>query len=1040
MLIHRYRRLCYSLLCLLIPCSVSALNLSDGKSFTYDISPNGSLQSGSLNAYVNMYRLRVNEALYQSDTLELSQNGRKVITGNFTEPNSGLQVKRQVYVSKTHNIVRYMEVLSNASDEDKTVTVEVFGQLGAGEQTKVISQKPHFLITDDDIKQQSNEDVFGQEQAVVEGETTSISGSLPALLHYHSYAGTEIPAAVTVDKDFLSWRYENITVPANKTVRLIYFVAQSSTVDAANETANHIFSNTAALYESIGHQALTEISNFIPPVPHSTIDLESVPFITIGETRNHGSIHNDDGLSFFRASTPADVYAITLQAGQEIAVHMSAGFNSYLYLFERQEEGIQLLSSNDDKTVQGINAFLRFTAPATATYYIEATTHDHDTRGAYTLNVVENPANQAPLAQAIHTSTSHVNTPATINFTDFSRDTDGTIIERCWQFNDGSALQCSVNNTVSHTFEEAGFYSVGVRLKDDQGAYAFHQIPIEVASDIDAVVIATANTVTGELTSSDKNAYSRYLAYADRYVLPKVNTGETLVIDMKSTAVDSYLTIYDKYLRPLHTDNNNGEGNNAQIRYTATENTRLIIEASSRNNAEQGSYQLSVNKAVATDLTALPLDAVNTLDNPQRYLFAFRLPADFSAQVFTWDFGDGTAAITTSEANAIHLFDKTGDYDITVSTTDQAGNTAEATTTISIKNNFSSLTAAFSATPLFGDKPVRIFFTNESQSETNLDTLTYIWDFGDGKISTEKNPAHTYEKEGTYLVKLLVESVENKLIASTSRAVSVIDRDSTRIPVVNTQRVRPQVIMSGIDPILVDANATEMTLFAIVRAGASPIQTVRVQQKDTDFIQAMHHVATYANGDQRYETLYHFPQGLFSIATLGQLYGEETGQFTVQAVDQAGQFHSFPNLEVGQHKVLDTPSDILYVPPPQKAGIKRPIPQVLGAGFDPALVEADDASFMVKAIVRQGDYPIQKVTLKQNKGDFALAMHRMEYLPNGDVIYGVNFSYPQGSLATTTWSNLFSNEERADNYMIEVIDQQGNAHRFPELKIGNFTQ
>lgn len=1040
MLIHRYQRLCCSLLCLFMSYSVSALNLTDGHSFTYDITPNGSLQSGALNAYINMYRLRVNEALYQSDTLELSQNGRKVITGNFTEPNSGLQVKRQIYVSKTHNIARYTEILSNSSDTDKTVTVEVFGQLGAGEQTKVVSQKPHFLITDDDIKQQNNEDIFGQEQSNVEGEIASVSGSLPALLHYHSYAGTETPATVNVEKDFLSWRYENITVPANKTVRLIYFVAQSGTVEAANETANLIFSNTTTLYESMGSQALSEIINFTPPAPHSDINLENVPFITIGETRNHGTIHNDDGLSFFRASTPADVYAITLDAGQEIAISMSAGFNSYLYLFQRQEENIQLLTSNDDKTVHGINAYLRFTAPTTATYYLEATTHDHDARGTYTLSVEENPANQAPLAQAIHVNADNLNAPATVNFTDFSRDTDGTIIERCWQFNDGSALQCGVNTTVSHTFEEAGFYSVGVRLKDDQGAYAFHQTPVMIGSDIDAVVIATANTVSGELTSSDKTGYSRYLAYADRYILPKVNAGETLVIEMKSAAVDSYLTIYDEYLRPLHNDNDSGEGNDAKIRYTATENTALIIEASSRNNAEQGVYQLSVNKAEKTNLTTLSLDAVNTLDNPQRYLFAFRLPHDFNAQVFTWDFGDGTASITTSEANAIHLFDKTGDYEVTVSTTDATGNTAEAKTTVSVKSSFSALTAAFSATPLFGDKPVRIFFTNESQSETNLDTLKYTWDFGDGKISTEKNPAHTYEKEGTYLVKLFVESVENKLAASVSHAVSVIDRDSTNIPVINKQRVRPQVIMSGIDPMLVDASATSMTLFAIVRAGASPIQTVRVQQKDTDFIQAMHHVATYANGDQRYETVYHFPQGLFSIATLGELYGEESGQFTVQAIDQTGQFHSFPNLEVGQHKILDAPSAILYVPPSKQVGIKRAIPQVLGAGFDPALVEVDDAAFMIKAIVRQGDYPIQTVTLKQNKGDFALAMQRIAYLPNGDMIYGVNFSYPQGSLATTTWSSLFSNKEQAGSYTIEVTDQHGNAHRFPELKIDNFLQ
>ena len=34
--------------------------------------------------------------------------------------------------------------------------------------------------------------------------------------------------------------------------------------------------------------------------------------------------------------------------------------------------------------------------------------------------------------------------------------------------------------------------------------------------------------------------------------------------------------------------------------------------------------------------------------------------------------------------------------------------------------------------------------------------FTYHWDFGDGKSSTEQNPAHTYEKVGEYTSTLTV--------------------------------------------------------------------------------------------------------------------------------------------------------------------------------------------------------------------------------------------------------------------------------------------
>lgn len=43
-----------------------------------------------------------------------------------------------------------------------------------------------------------------------------------------------------------------------------------------------------------------------------------------------------------------------------------------------------------------------------------------------------------------------------------------------------------------------------------------------------------------------------------------------------------------------------------------------------------------------------------------------------------------------------------------------------------------------------------ITFTNCSENAT-----TYAWDFGDGDISTEKNPTHVYESGGEYTVKMI---------------------------------------------------------------------------------------------------------------------------------------------------------------------------------------------------------------------------------------------------------------------------------------------
>jgi len=48
-----------------------------------------------------------------------------------------------------------------------------------------------------------------------------------------------------------------------------------------------------------------------------------------------------------------------------------------------------------------------------------------------------------------------------------------------------------------------------------------------------------------------------------------------------------------------------------------------------------------------------------------------------------------------------------------------------------------------------------VTFTNKSENATK-----YLWDFGDGQTSIEKDPVHTYIKAGEYKVKLTAESID----------------------------------------------------------------------------------------------------------------------------------------------------------------------------------------------------------------------------------------------------------------------------------------
>jgi len=62
--------------------------------------------------------------------------------------------------------------------------------------------------------------------------------------------------------------------------------------------------------------------------------------------------------------------------------------------------------------------------------------------------------------------------------------------------------------------------------------------------------------------------------------------------------------------------------------------------------------------------------------------------------------------------------------------------------------------AAFSASPTSGNVPLKVTFTDKSTGSPT----SWKWNFGDGKTSTSKNPAHTYAKAGKYTVSLTVKN------------------------------------------------------------------------------------------------------------------------------------------------------------------------------------------------------------------------------------------------------------------------------------------
>jgi PKD repeat protein len=121
-----------------------------------------------------------------------------------------------------------------------------------------------------------------------------------------------------------------------------------------------------------------------------------------------------------------------------------------------------------------------------------------------------------------------------------------------------------------------------------------------------------------------------------------------------------------------------------------------------------------------------------------------------NANHFVWNFGDGTTAITDSSF-ASHWYPDSGTYSVTlmVSSFSSCGDTIllPDTVTVHVKP-----TAGFDYLVNETVEPVtgNVTFVN-----TSLNSNSYAWNFGDGTLSTETNPEHTFPDINTFQVMLV---------------------------------------------------------------------------------------------------------------------------------------------------------------------------------------------------------------------------------------------------------------------------------------------
>ncbi|MHA2503451.1 MAG: PKD domain-containing protein, partial [Candidatus Kariarchaeaceae archaeon] len=188
-------------------------------------------------------------------------------------------------------------------------------------------------------------------------------------------------------------------------------------------------------------------------------------------------------------------------------------------------------------------------------------------------------------------------------------------------------------------------------------------------------------------------------------------------------------------------------------------------------------------------------------------------PITFNAEIVTstldnmedyvWDLGDGKTKIGKT---ITHSYDNPGEYSVRLRAYTNDSVVYTDFTTVRITNGIPNVSILSDRSSAIEDETIE-FNADVSDANSDLDTLQYIWSFGDGNYRTGPSVSHTYETSGTFTIALTV--FDNDGAMGTAQRSFVVSNDPVR-------------------------NAEIETVTKGLYEGESVISTVEVTESQTD--------------------------------------------------------------------------------------------------------------------------------------------------------------------------------------------------------------
>jgi PKD repeat protein len=159
----------------------------------------------------------------------------------------------------------------------------------------------------------------------------------------------------------------------------------------------------------------------------------------------------------------------------------------------------------------------------------------------------------------------------------------------------------------------------------------------------------------------------------------------------------------------------------------------------------------SVSSQVLVNAPSAPRAAFTVTPNSGTVPLTVQFTNQSSGQIssYFWNFGDGT---TSTEASPRKTYASVGTFNVFLTVTGPGG-VGITSQQVQVRNaQTPPPQAAFAFSPMTGVAPLAVQFSDRSTGQVTA----YTWNFGDGSISTEQNPQHTYLAGGNYVVTLIV--------------------------------------------------------------------------------------------------------------------------------------------------------------------------------------------------------------------------------------------------------------------------------------------